>query len=439
MKKIKRKKVMTFLLASTMLTTTMPLNVLAEVTDKSSEFEDSSELEVSTDSEESIDSSTISSENQDSSEQTETEDNKVDTNSDNDEDKEVIEEKNVETTPSIKENSAMGPGFYDTDLGNQRMARSTNVFLDNIKKGAIDGWSRYKILPSISAAQAVLESGWGKSTLAINANNLFGIKGRYNGSYVIMPTLEYINGQWITVNAEFRKYPSWDASVEDHGSFFHENPRYSNLIGVTDYRTVARLLQEDGYATDPEYAAKLISIIEYNGLADWDVQALGNHSSKNSVKIIDLDLPTAQRWLDEIQKRYVGLITPDRVFGMKKGNDWSVKMTDVTYEQAVGICRIFRTIFPQYEIYGTRRNVNDSIVASTPFNVEITGIARGDADSVIREVRNQYYWLLTSDRIFITPLSSSYMIEVNSVPTNSVNGLKQELKTIYQLMDYQVQ
>ena len=114
-------------------------------------------------------------------------------------------------------------------------------------------------------------------------------------------------------------------------------------------------------------------------------------------------------------------------------------MTDVTYEQAVGICRIFRTIFPQYEIYGTRRNVNDSIVASTPFNVEITGIARGDADSVIREVRNQYYWLLTSDRIFITPLSSSYMIEVNSVPTNSVNGLKQELKTIYQLMDYQVQ
>lgn len=75
-------------------------------------------------------------------------------------------------------------------------------------------------MPSITAAQAILESGWGSSRLSQEANNLFGIKGRYNGQYVLMPTLEWSGGSWVTVNAEFRKYPDWATSVEDNGNFF---------------------------------------------------------------------------------------------------------------------------------------------------------------------------------------------------------------------------
>lgn len=341
----------------------------------------------------------------------------------------------------LQSNPNVGPGFYDPNLDFGYTGRSSHTvnFLNNIKQGSLNGWTKHKILPSIVAAQAVLESGWGQSTLAINGNNLFGIKGRYNGNYIVMPTLEFINGQWITVNAEFRKYPNWDASVEDHGSFLNVNPRYAGLLGVEDYRTVARMLQEAGYATDPQYAEKLINIIEFNGLASWDSEVLSRPISNNSVRVTGLQLGTAQTWLDEIQSRYVGLVTPDRVFGLRKGDDWAVRMTDITYEEAVGICRILRTVFPQYEIYGARRDTSHTVQASTPFNVEIIGVSPSDADNVIREVRRHYYWLLTGDRIFITQSANSSMIEINNVPSGSINGLKSELRNTYSLQDSQIQ
>lgn len=173
----------------------------------------------------------------------------------------------------VAQNTEIGPGYYSKSFSNRTIRATPDIFLNQIKQGAIDGWKNYQILPSITAAQAILESGWGNSSLSQSANNLFGIKGRYNGQYILLPTQEYINGQWILVNAEFRKYPNWSASVEDHGKFFHDNSRYSNLIGIKDYKQVANLLKQDGYATDPEYPAKLISLIESNNLASWDSEA----------------------------------------------------------------------------------------------------------------------------------------------------------------------
>ena len=151
---------------------------------------------------------------------------------------------------------------------------NTAEFLSKIKVGAISGWHKYGILPSVTAAQAALESAWGTSKLSLPPNNnLFGIKGSYNGQSVQFPTWEVINGQNVTVNASFRKYPDWNASVEDHGSFFHEGPRYLGLIGMRDYAQQARAIKAAGYATDPEYANKLISTIEYNNLQAWDNEA----------------------------------------------------------------------------------------------------------------------------------------------------------------------
>lgn len=196
----------------------------------------------------------------------------------------IKEEKGTdETEAALKPDSSVGPGYYSQEFnmaGSTRNKRSLdsynmNPFLANIKQGSLNGWHTYRILPSISAAQAVLESGWGKSQLAILGNNLFGIKGSYKGQSILFPTLEYIDGKWITVNAEFRKYPSWHESVEDHGVFFHENPRYHNLIGVEDYVKVANLLSQDGYATDPDYASKIISTIRANNLDNWDREVLG--------------------------------------------------------------------------------------------------------------------------------------------------------------------
>lgn len=156
---------------------------------------------------------------------------------------------------------------------------SEQEFLNAIKAGAIETWRKYRVLPSVTAAQAILESGWGKSQLAQSGYNLFGIKGSYNGQSVYFKTNEWNGSQYITVTAAFRKYPSWAASLEDHGAFLVENSRYANLLGLTDYRRVATLMQQDGYATSPTYASSLINLIQQYGLQAWDQEALSGQPS----------------------------------------------------------------------------------------------------------------------------------------------------------------
>lgn len=146
------------------------------------------------------------------------------------------------------------------------------AFIQKISRGAVEGMRKYGILPSVTMAQAILESGWGESGLTKASNNLFGIKagGSWSGDVVSYPTKEYVNGQYIDVTADFRAYDSPDASMEDHGAFLAGLSRYANIIGVKDFREVCRLLQEDGYATAPNYADSLISIIGQYGLAAYD-------------------------------------------------------------------------------------------------------------------------------------------------------------------------
>lgn len=153
-------------------------------------------------------------------------------------------------------------------------------FFIAIKPGAMIGWSQYHILPSISGAQALLESGWGKSTLSVQGHNLFGIKGSYHGHSIEMPTTEYLNGEDVTIEATFRKYPDWATSIVDHGAFLNQNSRYRNLLGVKNYSTVAWDLQNDGYATAPNYATSLINAIQDYDLQEWDQEAFtGNTGS----------------------------------------------------------------------------------------------------------------------------------------------------------------
>ena len=151
---------------------------------------------------------------------------------------------------------------------------SQQAFIQSVAQGAIDGWNKYGVLPSITVAQAILESGWGSSTLSTKAHNLFGIKGSYNGNYVTMSTREVINGQSVYVNAPFRAYANNSESVEDHGNFLYSNPRYNNLLGDTSYTSVAYKLSADGYATDPYYASSLISLVKTYNLTQLDSIAL---------------------------------------------------------------------------------------------------------------------------------------------------------------------
>ena len=158
-------------------------------------------------------------------------------------------------------------------------------FLNSIRQGSFTTFYKYKILPSITAAQAILESDWGRSQLAKECKNLFGIKADNSrkGKKKVYQTKEYDkNGNILTIMAYFRKYKSYEDSLNDHGEFFHINKRYINVIGVSDYRGQAKAIQVAGYATDPQYANKLIQIIQQHNLQEWDTEVLSSINKQQS-------------------------------------------------------------------------------------------------------------------------------------------------------------
>jgi peptidoglycan hydrolase-like protein with peptidoglycan-binding domain len=156
-------------------------------------------------------------------------------------------------------------------LNNGGMVMEKKEFIDSIKEGALKGRADYGIIPSLTIAQAVLESGWGTSQLSKKANNLFGIKAfaDWNGQKITLPTTEWYDGQMKIINAEFRAYDNFNDSIVDHSKllFF---PRYRPVRECTDYKGACQKIYECGYATDPKYPEKLISIIESNRLFEFD-------------------------------------------------------------------------------------------------------------------------------------------------------------------------
>lgn len=155
------------------------------------------------------------------------------------------------------------------------MAYTDTSFFNKLKPYVIQDAKTTKILASLTAAQAYIESNKGNSGLTQKANNLFGIKGTYNGQSVTMMTTEYYNGVKCRVSAAFRKYPSWLESINDHSGLFNRLARYKNLRGETDYVKACNNVKADGYATSPTYATTLISTINRFKLYEWDREVLG--------------------------------------------------------------------------------------------------------------------------------------------------------------------
>lgn len=147
-------------------------------------------------------------------------------------------------------------------------------FIKKVGSFARTDMQKSKILASLTIAQAILESGWGESELSKNANNLFGIKGNFLGNTYLIETKEYLNNEWLTIEDNFKNYPSVGLSLQDHSNFLLKNPRYSEVIGETDYKEACRKIQEAGYATAPNYADSLIRVIESYNLTFFDSSQL---------------------------------------------------------------------------------------------------------------------------------------------------------------------
>ena len=156
-------------------------------------------------------------------------------------------------------------------------------FIKKVSELSYENYEKYKILPSITVGQAILESRWGESDLSKNSNNIFGVKAdaRWNGKVVEVNTSENYDDKIV---AKFRKYDSIKDSINDLGKFLTENKRYeeSGLFKATHYTTQAQALEDAGYATkkneDGEliYADILIDLIKkYNlQLLDREVQEI---------------------------------------------------------------------------------------------------------------------------------------------------------------------
>lgn len=162
-----------------------------------------------------------------------------------------------------------------TGEGTVQAATYQQEFLDKAIPAATTASSKYGTYTSVMLAQATVESAWGQSGLAQEPNNnLFGIKGSYNGQSVNMNTGEYGNGGYYTTNAGFRKYPSYTESFEDNGALLrNQMGNYYSGTWVENSNNYAQATQnglQGKYATDPNYAKTLNSVIATNGFDKYD-------------------------------------------------------------------------------------------------------------------------------------------------------------------------
>ena len=193
---------------------------------------------------------------------------------------------------------------------------SEKNFVEKIGKLAMADMKKTGILASVTVAQACLESGYGTTDLARNANNLFGMKCTLSGNtwqsvwdgrskYTKITKEEYTPGVITNVQADFRKYPSVEKSINDHSLYLTQAKkgsklRYKGLIGEKNYRKAIQIIKKGGYATDSKYVDKICSLIERWNLTRFDEQ------EENNMDIINvISSKNVPKWGN--QKKYIAI------------------------------------------------------------------------------------------------------------------------------------
>ncbi|MEM9823250.1 MAG: glucosaminidase domain-containing protein [Bacteroidota bacterium] len=189
-------------------------------------------------------------------------------------------------------------------------------YIKNYSDIAIREMQRSGIPASITLAQGIHESSWGRGDLSLNSNNHFGIKCKkeWQGNSFYYEDDDYVNGRLI--KSCFRVYNTVEDSYIDHTNFLVGNSRYQSLfqLSTTDYKAWAKGLKKCGYATDPNYADKLIKTIEEYQLQQYDNPAampempvmaqVENNAinNANSLDVPDLEAPAAFVLPDDYQR-----------------------------------------------------------------------------------------------------------------------------------------
>lgn len=163
---------------------------------------------------------------------------------------------------------ARGPLRLPAPVSFAKPAEGAHPFISRLLRPAQEAAQQSGLHPHLILAQAALESGWGKREIPTAdgspSHNLFGIKatGNWKGKTTEITTTEYINGVKQKVKAAFRVYDSYEHALADYAKLLTKNPRYRDVAQSDSPEQGAKALQAGGYATDPAYAKKLITIIQ---------------------------------------------------------------------------------------------------------------------------------------------------------------------------------
>ncbi|QXN87937.1 LysM peptidoglycan-binding domain-containing protein [Tetragenococcus halophilus] len=196
-----------------------------------------------------------------------------------DEEQDAEAEEDLPETPEeeaeqLQEIAGQHPGDQgpaEASTFSAQLSPEPSAFIEEFAAHAAPVAESNNLYASVMIAQAVVESGWGSSALSQAPNhNLFGIKGSYNGQSVTMPTQEYINGRYVTVDAAFRKYPSYTASFQDNAALLSTSLYSGAWKSNTNSYKDATAALTGLYATAPDYNTVLNGIIESYDLTRFD-------------------------------------------------------------------------------------------------------------------------------------------------------------------------
>lgn len=154
--------------------------------------------------------------------------------------------------------------------------QNQSAFIEQLGASAMQVSASSDLYASIMVAQALVETGFGTSTLsAAPYYNLFGVKEYSGGPSVTMSTQEYLNGQWVTMNEPFAVYSSYAESFQAHASLLASSYYAGAWKSHTNSYQDAAVYLTGRYATDPSYASKLISLIQSYNLTRFDTPGAG--------------------------------------------------------------------------------------------------------------------------------------------------------------------
>jgi flagellum-specific peptidoglycan hydrolase FlgJ len=142
-------------------------------------------------------------------------------------------------------------------------------FINAIAPAACESAKKTKIPASFVIAEAAIESGWGTHAPGMN---LFGVKAdkSWTGPFTVKRTREVIHGESVFIDDKFRSYSDWLGSIQDHADFLLMNPRYKPAFQCSDAESFTRAIAAAGYATDLDYASKIIHVIRSRNLTQYD-------------------------------------------------------------------------------------------------------------------------------------------------------------------------